>query len=164
MRQRIAKPVLMALVVPACLLVLETLRPAAAAQGGTKSESKVKASATADKAGADGKQVVTITLAIDKGWHAYANPVDLQDLTDAQTTVTVTGKGKPEVVKIDYPAGKLKKDAVVGDYKVYEDRVEIKATVRRANGDTNPLDVAVKLQVCSERTCLQPSTVKLTVP
>src|SRR4051812_18969818 len=102
MRRRIAQSVLMASAVLACLLAFESQGPQLAAQG-NKSESKVKASATADKPGADGKQVVTITLDIEKGWHTYANPVGLQDLTDTQTTVTVSGKGKPEVIKIEYP-------------------------------------------------------------
>ena len=40
-----------------------------------KSDSVVKATAAAAKPDADGKQTVTLTLAIDKGWHLYANPV-----------------------------------------------------------------------------------------
>src|SRR6266446_5939304 len=163
MRRRITKSILITAAVLACLLALESIQPELAGQGANKSAAKVKATATADKPAADGKQVVTITLTVDKGWHAYANPVGLQDLADAQTSVTVTGKGKPEVIKIDYPQGKLVKDKVVGDYKVYEDKVEITATVRRAKGDTTPLDVAVKLQVCNEKTCLPPATVKLSV-
>src|SRR5437879_3352165 len=68
-------------------------------QGGPKkSDAVVKVSAAADKPDADGKQVVTVTLAIDSGWHTYGNPVGLEDLADAQTTVSFTGKSKPEVV------------------------------------------------------------------
>ena len=47
----------------------------------------VKVTASADRPDADGKQSVTISLAIDKGWHTYANPVGLSDLADVQTTV-----------------------------------------------------------------------------
>jgi hypothetical protein len=131
---------------------------------GKKSDAVVKVSASADKPSADGKQVVTITLAIDGKWHTYANPVDNDMLLSAQTTVSITGKDKPADVKVDYPAGKVVKDKQVGDYKVYEDKVAIKATVTRAPGDASPLEVTVKFMACDEKTCLLPATVKLTVP
>jgi DsbC/DsbD-like thiol-disulfide interchange protein len=127
-----------------------------------KSDTVVKAEAKADKVGEDGTQVVTITLTIDKGWHVYANPVGNEDLTDTQTTVSVSSKNKLQDVKVDYPAGKLVKDKTVGDYKTYEGTVTIKVTVRRAKGDTEPLDVAVKVQACSDSSCLAGSTIKLT--
>jgi DsbC/DsbD-like thiol-disulfide interchange protein len=129
---------------------------------GLKSDSKVKATAKADKPDADGKQVVTLTLTIEKGWHLYANPVGLEDLESSKTTVTVSAKVKPEEVKIEYPAGKSIKDAV-GEYKVYEDKAEIKIIVRRAKDDTSPLELAVKLQACSDKTCLLPAEIKLKV-
>jgi len=133
------------------------------AQAGTKSDREVKVTATADKPGDDGKQTVTVTLQINKGWHVYANPVGNDDFATAATTVTVMAKEKPEDVKIDYPAGKLLKDKVVGDYKVYEDKVEIKAVVKRAKGDTSPLEVSVKIQACNDKTCLLPATVKVPI-
>ncbi len=43
----------------------------------------VKATATADKPDADGKQTVTITLNIEKPWHLYANPVEVKELLDS---------------------------------------------------------------------------------
>lgn len=129
-----------------------------------KSDSKVKITATAGKPGADGKQVVTVTLAVDEGWYVYANPVGLADLESIQTTVKVGGKAKIDSVKVDYPRGKQKKDKVVGDYNIYEDRVDIKATVQRARGDTGPLEVTVKLQACSHKgICLLPAEVKVPV-
>ncbi len=129
-----------------------------------KSDAEVKVTAVADKPDADGKQTVTVTLAVNAGWHVYANPVGQEDLAGAQTVVTVIGKAKPEEVKIEYPAGKLVEDKTVGDYKVYEKKVEIKALVRRAKGDTGPLEVTVKFQACNDKTCLLPSTVKVSVP
>jgi DsbC/DsbD-like thiol-disulfide interchange protein len=132
-------------------------------QGAKKSDSVVKVSAAADKPDAGGRQTVTVTLAIDAGWHTYANPVGLEDLADTQTTISFTGNTKPEVLKIDYPAGKVVKDKTVGDYKIYEDKAAIKATVRRAKGDTSPLEVTVKFQACNESKCLLPATVKVPV-
>jgi DsbC/DsbD-like thiol-disulfide interchange protein len=129
-----------------------------------KSDSVVKVTATATKPDGDGKQTVTVTLAHDSGWHTYANPVGQDDLANAQTMVTINAKTKPEDVKVEYPAGKLVKDKVVGDYNVYHDKVTIKAAVKRAKGDTSPLEVSVKFQACTEKQCLVPATVKLTVP
>jgi DsbC/DsbD-like thiol-disulfide interchange protein len=141
------------------LLVADDVR----GQGLKKSDGVVKVSATADKPDADGKQTVTIVLAHDAGWHTYANPVGLEDLASAQTSVTVSAKEKPDEVKVEYPAGKLVKDKVVGDYKVYEDKVTIKAAVKRAKGDVSPLEVTVKFQACTDKQCLLPAAVKLTV-
>jgi hypothetical protein len=138
--------------------------PTARGQGAKKSDAVVKVTIAPEKPSADGTQVVSIMLAHDAGWHTYANPVGLDDLAAAQTTVTVTGKNKLDDVKVDYPPGKLIKDKIVGDYKVWEDKVTIKATVRRAKGDTGPLEVAVKFQACTDKQCLLPATVKQTVP
>jgi uncharacterized protein YyaL (SSP411 family) len=139
--------------------------PAAQQQGtARKSDKLVKITAAArpEKPGSDGVQTVTVTLAIDKDWHLGANPAGE---TGVPTTVTVTAKAKPESVKIDYPAGKLVKDPI-GDYRIYEGTVAIKAVVRRAAGDTSPLELSVKFAACSDKdmTCLPPATVKVAVP
>ena len=55
-------------------------------------------------------------------------------------------------------------DKVLGKYRVYEGKVTIKAAVRRAKGDTSPLEVSVKLQACDDKQCLLPATIKRTVP
>ena len=127
------------------------------------SSDKVKASFKAEpaKPGADGQQTVTVTLEIDKGWHLYANPIGNDMLKESQTVVTVTGKTPPKY-KVVYPEGKLVKDKDLGDYRIYESKVDIKVTVNRA--DKEPVEVIVKLQACDERSCLAPGTVKLTVP
>jgi DsbC/DsbD-like thiol-disulfide interchange protein len=149
--------------IAALALALATLGGAAQAQL-KKSDTVVKAEAKADKPADDGTQVVSVTLTIDKGWHLYANPVANPELLDNQTIVSVSGKNKLQDVKVAYPDGKLVKDKVVGDYKVYDGTVTVKATVRRARGDTGPLDVTVKVQACSDTLCLAPATVKLSVP
>jgi DsbC/DsbD-like thiol-disulfide interchange protein len=127
-----------------------------------KSDTVVKGEARAEKIADDGTQVVKINLTIDKGWHLYANPVGNEDLAENQVTASVKSKNKLQDVKVEYPAGTLVKDKTVGDYKVYEGTVTIKATVRRAKGDVEPLDVTVKLQACSKTQCLLPATITLT--
>jgi hypothetical protein len=128
-----------------------------------KSEAVVKATATADKPDADGKQTVTVTLDIEKPWHLYANPVNNDELDNAKTVVTVNAKVKPEAVKVDYPAGKVHADKD-GKYDIYEGKVTIKAHVKRAKGDSSPLEVSIKLQACDKSRCLFPSTIKVAVP
>src|SRR6185369_9453395 len=124
-----------------------------------KSDSVVKIDATATKPDADGNQTITITLDIDKPWHLYANPVGNDDFAPNATTVKVP---RAEDVKVTYPPGKLVKDTTVGDYKVYEGKVTITAKVRRAKGDTNPLEYSLSLQACNNTTCLARVTVKKT--
>lgn len=129
--------------------------------GGKKSDSEVKVTAKAGKLGADGKQVVTITMVHNKGWHSYANPVGNDDLASTQTLITVSAPVKPVSVKVDYPDGKVVKDKTVGDYKVYEDKIDIPVTVQRAQGDTGPIEVSVRFMACHEKgVCLLPATVK----
>jgi uncharacterized protein YyaL (SSP411 family) len=139
-------------------------QPAQAGGGPKKSDSVVKVNATAEKPGAGGRQVVTVTLKVDPGWHVYANPIGNETQESSQTVVAITSDGKPRDAQIDYPKGKRIKDPLVGDYSVYDGEVTIKATVVRAAGDTGPLEVKVKFQSCSDKTCLVPATVKLTVP
>jgi len=128
-----------------------------------KSDSVVKVEAKADKPDADGKQTITITLDIEKPWHIYANPVENEELDNAKTVVNVASKKKLENIKVTYPAGKLQKEQT-GSYKIYEGKVTIKAQVKRARGDNGPLEVAVKLQACNDKTCLFPVTIKKELP
>jgi hypothetical protein len=147
---------------PGLLLVLAGNE--AGAQGAKKSADVVKISAKADKPDDNGKQTVTATLTIEKPWHLYANPVGQEDLAEAQTVLTVKAKEKLGDVKIEYPPGKVFKDKVVGDYKVYEGEVTVKATVKRTKGDTSPLELTFKFQACDDKSCLQPATVTVNAP
>jgi DsbC/DsbD-like thiol-disulfide interchange protein len=145
----------------ACLAVAVTA--ASVCGQAKKSDSVVKITPEAGKIDGDGNQTVTLRLDIDKPWHLYANPAGNPDVEDNQVTVSVDAKEKLQDVKIDYPEGRPYK---VGDsaFKIYEGKVAIKARVRRARGDTGPLQVSVKLQACNASSCLPPATVKLSVP
>src|SRR5438132_13745632 len=90
---------------------------ASALAQGKKSDSVVKADVSADKTDGGGKQTVTVTLKIDDGWHAYANPVP-KDFPGIPVSVTVDAKVKPADVKVEYPKGKEVKDATLGNYQV----------------------------------------------
>jgi thiol:disulfide interchange protein len=120
-----------------------------------KSEDNVKFTVKADK------DIVMLTVEIAKGWHLYANPVANPDLLSSQTVVTFTSGGKPITAKVEYPEGKLVKDAVVGDYKVYEGTITIKATLEGAGA--GPVEATVAVQTCNDTSCLLPSKVKVPV-
>jgi DsbC/DsbD-like thiol-disulfide interchange protein len=145
----------------ACLALAVT---AASVRGqAKKSDSVVKITPEAGKIDAEGNQTVALRVDIDKPYHLYANPVGNADLEESQVTVTVDGKEKPQAVKIDYPEGQAHKEGDIA-FKIYEGKVTIKAHVRRAKGDTGPLEFSIKLQACTNTSCLPPATIKLSVP
>ena len=148
------------------LLVLGAVLTAlGSVDAGTKSDKEVKVTASATKIDPQGKQVITITLAPNSGWYVYANPVGNKELEAAETVISLKGKMKLKDVAVNYPGGTLVPDKVVGDYKVYDGKTEIQATVIRAAGDTGPLEVSVQFQACHKKgVCLLPAKVKLSVP
>jgi DsbC/DsbD-like thiol-disulfide interchange protein len=146
-----------------CTFALATLALVLPVMAGEKSDAKVKATAKASKVGADGKQTVTITIDIDKDWYIYANPVKSEDFEDNKTRVTIKAKEKLEA-DVLYPAGKTKEYGKI-KMNIYEKSVVIEAIVKRSAGDTSPLQVSIDVNSCSAKgVCLQPGTVKLTVP
>jgi DsbC/DsbD-like thiol-disulfide interchange protein len=117
--------------------------------------------AKADKPDANGKQTITLTLEIEPGWHAYANPQPNPDFPARPTKVTVVGNVKADDVKIDYPKGKLKKDKMEGDYRVYEGTETIRIQIPAGKG---PLTLRIEVQTCNEGMCLLPGTLTVKVP
>ena len=150
-------------------LALAAAPAAVSAQGAKKSDAVVKATATAGKPDADGKQDVTVTLTVTKPWHIYANPVGQETLEGAQTEITIAGPGKPKLLKVEFPKGRKIEDKLVGDYSVYEGKVEVKVIVERAPGDKEPLELTAKFVACEESKdgkvgrCLLPAKVTVKV-
>ena len=130
---------------------------------GKKSDSVVKVAAVAGKLDA-GKQTVTITLDVNKGWHIYANPVKNEDLISAATIIKVSAAVRPASVDVKYPEGAKHTDKILGSYYTYEGKVAIDAVVQRAAGDASKLEVSVTFMACDDKQCLQPTTVTVKVP
>jgi uncharacterized protein len=147
------------------LALVVALGENASLQAGKGSSAVVKATATATKIDAAGKQTVTVSLAIDKGWHIYANPVNNKDFASVQTILTINAKVKPAAVKFQYPVGKVHEE-VGTNYVVYEDKINIQAVVTRAPGDTSPLEVEVRFNACHgvRKICLAPGSEKFILP
>lgn len=142
------------------LAMIPFVATSAAFEAGGKSDSKVKATATATKI-VDGKQTVTITLEIEKGWYIYANPVGDDDYEANRTRLVFKAKEKV-TAEPKYPAGEKKKGA---KYNIYEGKVVIASQVTRSAGDTSPLQVSINVNTCSHAgECLLPGVVKVTVP
>lgn len=125
------------------------------ADGGDKSDTKVKAAIAATRPGADGKQEVTITLEIEKDWFNYANPLGGNEvarelLESNATVVTFKAAGKLQS-DVKYPKGKLKREEFgkdIAEYHIYQDRIVIEANVNRSAGDTSPLEVTIQVNSC----------------
>ncbi len=137
--------------------------PARWAEAAKTSKDLVKATATASKPDANGKQEITIELAIESPFHLYANPVENEDYKPIQTVVTLAAKEALQDVKITYPEGKLKKEKdMATTYKIYEGKVTIKATAKRKAGDASPIEVNIAVQACDDNKCLPQGDVKIT--
>ncbi|MEI7685631.1 MAG: protein-disulfide reductase DsbD N-terminal domain-containing protein [Planctomycetota bacterium] len=133
----------------------------ATAGGVKRSDSVVKVKARLDKAAPPGKAVVVVSLDIQPGWHLYANPVGNEEWEQSRVLVKVTGAD----AKVEYPPpGRVLKDAKLGSFNIYENKVDIRATVDRVPTEANPLQLTVRLSSCDDKECLPPSTVKVSVP
>ena len=141
----------------ACLLVCVSESPAA------PPPSHVKATATADKDAPPGKRIITLTLDIDNGWIVFANPVGPPDLRFARTLVTVKSKPGIKDVRVSYPRGRLVKDALLGDYRIYEGRVTIRITAD-VKDPTKPIELLLKCHPFSEAMGALPQRIRLRVP
>jgi hypothetical protein len=130
-----------------------------AASGGGKVD-PVKVQAKAGKAAAGDKQLVVVTLDIDKGWHVYANPVANEDLASAETTVQIKAAGKALAAKVKYPEGTSHTEKGIGTFKIYEHQVNIEAEFPRSD---NAVEVSVKFQACDATRCLPSKTVTVSV-
>ena len=111
----------------------------------------------------DGVQTFTVTLAVAKPWHLYANPPRSKDLAESATTVEVLIGGKVVEATIDYPEGEgSTKDPLTG-YRIYKGTIAIRGSVKRTDDGKAKLTVRVKIVACNDKNCLLPSTLKAEV-
>ncbi|MGE3807803.1 MAG: protein-disulfide reductase DsbD N-terminal domain-containing protein [Gemmataceae bacterium] len=147
---------------PGMVLVLAGLLVVTAQAAPKLSDSVVKIEAKAGKPDAEGNLSVVLSFDIDKDWHLYANPVP-KDFPGIPTTISADSASKVEDLKVSYPEGRLIKDALVGDYRVYEGKTDIKVALRRPKGSTGAFELIVRVQACSDKQCLLPANVKVKV-
>jgi uncharacterized protein len=136
--------------------------------GGANARAVVSARAKVNdlaKIESGGELDVVLTVSIAKGWHLYANPIDVENL---KPTSVVLDRGAPaSLVRVEYPKGERK--VLAGSTEkvpVYEG--EIAVTVRlRLNADADlkglSLPLRLKYQACDDRSCLAPATLEIPV-
>jgi thiol:disulfide interchange protein len=111
------------------------------------------------------RAIVTIYLNIKNGYHANANPASAPYLVPV--TVSVSGDNV-SVAKPVYPKGKMKKFTFSDrPLSVYEGQVAIRVAIRpavNAKAGGHHLTVKVRYQACTEKSCLIPQTISLSVP
>jgi hypothetical protein len=129
-----------------------------------KRSERLQVKALAGKRKDEGSQEIRLTLTIDEGWFVYANPVGHKDLEHAALAVTVQTKVKPARVNVRYPAGKVVKDPVVGNWSKYEGTMVVPITVWRARGDRGPLELRVRFTLRSANECGPPLYKTVTIP
>jgi hypothetical protein len=136
------------------------------AQAGGNTQSVVKVTATADKLLPDGRQQILVVLEVAADCFVYANPVGNEELRLNATVIRVASKDKLASVKIAYPAGDLQQDRLIGDYRIYQGRVEIPVAVRRTAGAEEPLEVSVRYNMLNLKKglCWPVQQVKFTLP
>ena len=120
----------------------------------------VKAGLKTEPPAKDGSRSFAVTLAVSAPWHLYANPAGNPTLIESQTAVEAFLDGKKVEAAVEYPKGKAVKDAVTGDYAVYEGTVTLTGKLP-AGTKADAIEVRVRLTACKEGTCLLPSTLKL---
>lgn len=130
--------------------------------GETGSATKVKVSARSGKIDSEGKQVVILTMKIDKAWHIYANPTQHETYESARTVVKVAAGARPIEAKVSYPAGKLHVDGE-DRFMTYMDSVDIPVQIQRTASD-GPVEISVRFVACDDKKCLTASTAKFTLP
>jgi uncharacterized protein YyaL (SSP411 family) len=120
-------------------------------EGATQSNRWVVVTAVAPGPDRDGKQVVRVTVAIDKDCYLYANPVGLEDLEAGRLTVSLTAGSKPHPATVAYPPAKAVVDKDIGTYRIYEGNVTINVRLDRPVPAGMPLEVQLRCQGFNHR-------------
>ena len=110
-----------------------------------KTATYVKVQAVASKPEDAGVQKVTVTLEIDKDYFLTGNQVP-EGLEHSRCRVSFRIAGKAINAELVYPPGKLENDIGIENYTIYEGTVTITGTIRRAIGDTSPIEAIVRMR------------------
>lgn len=143
------------------MLVLFAAAVARAGAPGDVVKTSGKISVDKAKAGGDFRLAVVIELA--EKWHVMSNAVKKPYIS---TALTVKAPAGFTVGKSMYPKSKSIK--VAGeDLQVFEGIVAVGATVKTA-ATVKPgkytLEAELKYQACNDKSCLRPTTTKLSIP
>jgi uncharacterized protein YyaL (SSP411 family) len=110
---------------------------------------------------------VAVSLAVNPGWHIYANPSGVEGVSPTRVALG-TGQGAA-LEKVDYPPGERKQLASSGSERVavYEGKVTLGVHVRidtEAKPGPRTLKLTLHYQACDERSCVAPARMEVEVP
>lgn len=108
---------------------------------------------------------LTVELAIAEGWHVYADPVPAGYVALAAEIAPLEGVDTGVPV---WPAGyRARVAGLEEEFSVLDGtingRIPVTFAVQTGRGDLR-VEVVVHYQACSERECLAPATIRLTLP
>ena len=111
---------------------------------------------------------VTVTLTIKPGWHIYANPTGVAELSPTKFEVHPDSRKLFTMEEVVYPAGVEKVLASSGKEKVafYEGEVEIKAVCKVADdakAEGAFFTFQLTYQACNDQLCQAPVALELPV-
>jgi hypothetical protein len=112
------------------------------------------------RTGSDGAPELTLTVALERGWHVNANDPDRPYLVP--TTLEITPPSGTKIESIRYPDAVVQSLAFAPDtrLRLYEGTFAIR--VKLSGAPPARFDATLAYQACSDETCLPPTS--LAVP
>jgi uncharacterized protein len=107
-----------------------------------------------------------VTVAIEKGWHIYANPAGPPEMKPTTLDLETQPGGVVRLISVKYPAGESRVLESLGTEKValYEGNVELTLRLKLADdARPGPCKVSLKLsyQACNDRLCQAPARLEI---
>lgn len=125
----------------------------AATQYAGRGKAKVSAIADAD-------QRVQVTIELDEGWHINSSE-PLQDYLIGTALNDTSGNSLSDPI---YPAATVRELEFQSEaLALYEHEVNLSAQLPEKRNPLGQADISVRLQVCSDKVCLAPETLTLSV-
>jgi hypothetical protein len=126
----------------------------------------IRANASGDPIAAGDSLEMVVALAIESGWHLYADNPDAEFVQP--TTIRVSAGKHLKVGAVELPAGESKSDPVLNQtLQVYrgtiESRIPVSVDASAESGEAT-LDITVSFQACDDQRCLQPQSKTFTLP
>jgi uncharacterized protein YyaL (SSP411 family) len=107
-----------------------------------------------------------VSVAIQQGWHLYANPTGVAELKPTTLRLDRASERSATLVHVKYPRGATKVLGSLGREKValYEGKVELIARIRLVEDvkpGTIPMRLTMSYQACNDRLCLAPASLEI---
>jgi len=124
----------------------------------------VKITSASSKPDGAGRQTVILTFEIEKDWYFLANPVGHDAFVPTLTVVKAEDSDNLREFKVEYPVGTTRKNMYVGDYNIYEGKVQVRVILQKIPGNNDPIKLSIRWQACHDEFCtLKPARVTITV-